>query len=229
MYVFGYGSLLWYTDFPYVEAIPGVVKGYSRRFWQLSPDHRGSADKPGRVVTLVPDENGQTWGYAYRVPDEAVESTFAYLNNRERAGYKCETVMFHPDDGSAPFELHVYISLKHEDNLYHTGPTEMEDIVSQIVSCRGRSGSNLEYALRLADCQRRLAPNFVDEHLFELEKRLLETCAKLQIQDNILRILGHNLPHLKAGEKVVVVDSEKPLTSVLPIHRLQQVATGSSR
>uniref|UniRef100_A0AC35G128 Gamma-glutamylcyclotransferase n=1 Tax=Panagrolaimus sp. PS1159 TaxID=55785 RepID=A0AC35G128_9BILA len=231
MYVFGYGSLLWYTDFEYVEAIPGVVKGYSRYFYQLSPDHRGTADKPGRVVTLVPNENGQTWGLAYRIPDEKVDSTFAYLNFRERAGYKCESVTFHPDDGSKPFKLHVYISLEGADNPYSTGPTDMDTIVSQIVSCKGRSGTNLEYALRLAECQRRMAPHFIDEHLFELEKRLIETCKKLQIQDNILRILGHDLPHLnlKTGEKIGEVVSEMSLPTVLPIHRLEVVSGGSSR
>ena len=132
MYVFGYGSLLWYTDFPFVEAIPGVVPGYARRFWQLSPDHRGTSEKPGRTVTLVEEPEAQTWGLAYKVPDEAVESTFAYLNFRERAGYRCEQVKFHPDDGSEPFSLYVYISFESTDNPYHTGPTEMEEIVSTV-------------------------------------------------------------------------------------------------
>ncbi|VDO64314.1 unnamed protein product, partial [Onchocerca flexuosa] len=36
MWIFGYSSLLWYTGFPYRNVVPGVVRGYSRRFWQLS-------------------------------------------------------------------------------------------------------------------------------------------------------------------------------------------------
>uniref|UniRef100_A0AC34QRE9 Gamma-glutamylcyclotransferase n=1 Tax=Panagrolaimus sp. JU765 TaxID=591449 RepID=A0AC34QRE9_9BILA len=218
MYVFGYGSLLWYTDFPFVEAIPGVVPGYARRFWQLSPDHRGNELSPGRVVTLIPDATSQTWGLAYKVPDEAIESTFAYLNFRERAGYRCEQVQFYPDNGGEPFLLHVYISLEGVDNPYYTGPTEMEEIVSTIVKSRGKSGSNLEYALRLAHCQRKMAPHIQDDHLFELEKKLLEACIRMQVEDNILRLLGYDLPYLTAAaEKCHVED----LLPVMPLRRLE--------
>ena len=51
VWVFGYGSLLWKTNFPYQHHVTGHVKGYARRFWQGSMYHRGMPEAVSALVS----------------------------------------------------------------------------------------------------------------------------------------------------------------------------------
>jgi cation transport regulator ChaC len=150
-WIFGYGSLLWRPDFPHAERRAAFVRGWARRLWQGSPDHRGVPAAPGRVATLVPRSEAQCWGIAYRVDDDSWDEVLEILDARESGGFERRLldVRF-----AAPSDASI-------GALTYAG---------QVRAARGRSGSNADYVLQLAAYLRTLEVH--DEHVFEVAQLL---------------------------------------------------------
>lgn len=164
VWLFGYGSLIFKPDFPFLEQRAASICGWTRRFWQGSHDHRGTETAPGRVVTLVPDPDAVCHGMAFLVTPEE----FAHLDQREKNGYLRLATQMRFEDGSNEEGI-VYIATR--DNAAYLGPADEHAIARQIATARGPSGPNSEYLLGLARSLRALGKP--DPHVFEIERHLV--------------------------------------------------------
>lgn len=186
-WIFGYGSLVWRPseDLPHVQVKDGYVTGFCRRFWQASPDHRGTDAAPGRVVTLITAEDEarltgssttsqeRVFGRVYKVDPAKKKETMERLLFREKAGYLIKSVQVVLQDGQSQVAT-VFVALP--TNQHFVGP-ETEEETSQLIKSRvGPSGPNLEYFAELVVALEALGERWktetLDSHLMALKKEL---------------------------------------------------------
>ena len=163
-WIFGYGSLVWRPDFPYVERRIAAIDGWARRFWQGSTDHRGVPGDPGRVVTLVRENGARCWGRAYRIEGGDGEAILERLAHREKGGYDRIVLDLHFAAPGAPARGFVYFANPRNPNWL--GPAPLADIARQVRRSHGPSGANVEYVLELAGALREMEVE--DAHVFAL-------------------------------------------------------------
>ena len=165
-WVFGYGSLIYKVDFPFLRREEASIRGWARRFWQGSHDHRGTPDAPGRVVTLIPCADMLCRGVAYQVRHEV----FEHLDHREKNGYLQRQVSLSFDHGG-PAEIGVVYVADEGNHAFLGQSGSTAELAAHIARSHGPSGSNSDYLLQLASALRELGEN--DRHVFELESALL--------------------------------------------------------
>lgn len=165
VWLFGYGSLIFKADFPFIDRRAASIAHWTRRFWQGSHDHRGTETAPGRVATLVPRQGDICHGMAYLITPEV----FAHLDHREKNGYLRLATPITFDDGSSEEGL-VYIAT--EENAAFLGEASEQAIALHIAAAHGPSGPNRDYLLDLARALRAMGKH--DEHVFTIETYLSE-------------------------------------------------------
>ncbi|KGE02783.1 gamma-glutamylcyclotransferase [Pseudohaliea rubra] len=163
-WVFGYGSLIYKVDFPFLDRRNARIDGWERRFWQGSHDHRGTPEAPGRVVTLIKAPGVRCRGVAYLVEPEV----FDHLDYREKNGYARHRVPIVLDDRAAPVVGFLYVAT--EDNPAFLGPAPLEELAAHIAGAAGPSGSNGDYLLQLAEALHALES--YDDHVHPLAERV---------------------------------------------------------
>lgn len=175
LWIFGYGSIIWRVDFPYLEQQPAFIKNWTRRFWQGSTDHRGVPGKPGRVVTLISQPGEVCWGRAYRVKENQQEEILSALDYREKGGYDRLSIEVFFDESRSASGLTYHATT---ENPNYLGEASISDIARQIILSEGPSGTNRDYAHKLNEALQEM--NALDAHVSSVAERVRQIADQKQ-------------------------------------------------
>jgi glutathione-specific gamma-glutamylcyclotransferase len=140
--VFGYGSLMWRPDFPYIDIVPASLHGYHRAFCIRSTHYRGTREKPGLVLGL--DRGGMCHGRMFRVKPEHAGEVAEALHRREMVTgvYDPRWLKVRLENGRIATALAYVADRRHPQ---YAGKLELDEIARRIRVAIGKTGSNVEY------------------------------------------------------------------------------------
>lgn len=174
LFVFAYGSLIFRPSHLFAERRAALVRGYRRAFRQASPDHRGTPEFPGRVVTLLREEGALCHGALYTVDDARIEEALFELDDRESGGYDRAEVLAEVHGEASPVAAVTWIAQPTNEN--HLPHAPVESVAGVVLRARGKSGPNIDYVLRLAEALREMG--WSDPDVFALEAAVLSATAQ---------------------------------------------------
>ncbi len=141
-WIFGYGSLMWRTGFPYLEAAPARLHGYHRCLCIYSINYRGTPDCPGLVMGL--DRGGSCKGQAFKVAAEDKARVLDYLQGREMVHgvYVPRTAVIKLENGR---RIPACVFITKRDHRQYAGKLGLERTAKLVRQGTGCRGSALEY------------------------------------------------------------------------------------
>lgn len=142
LWVFGYGSLMWDPGFPYTKQMTARLWGFHRGFCVWSHRYRGTPEKPGLVLGLMP--GGSCTGKAFRVKRGDETAVIDYLYRREMV-----TGVYRPGFHLAAMEngerVKVLAFVADPHHKQYAGYLSEKQVIDTIATCCGARGPNAAY------------------------------------------------------------------------------------
>ena len=146
LWVFGYGSLMWRPDFPYLERLKARLIGGHRSLCVYSFVHRGTPERPGLVLGL--DRGGTCRGIAFRVSADARAATIAYLRAREQVNSvyrECHRSVWLEGDPARRVSALCYVADR--GHPQYAGRLTLAEQLHFVRQGHGQSGANRDYVI----------------------------------------------------------------------------------
>ena len=173
-WVFAYGSLMWNPGFPFEESRCARLAGYRRAFCVYSHHYRGTPDRPGLVLGLMP--GGACQGIAFRIAEERWPAAHAYLDERELVTYAYRPALLPVEVDGGTVAAHTYVA--DPDHHQYAGLLDPDAAAAMILHAEGCAGLNRDY---LINTVRRLEQEgFRDDHLHALLTRVWRLTGEIE-------------------------------------------------
>jgi glutathione-specific gamma-glutamylcyclotransferase len=169
LWVFGYGSLMWWPGFAAVERVEARLSGAHRSLCVYSFVHRGTPEKPGLVLGL--DHGGNCRGIAYRVEASQRLQTIEYLRAREQVTTVYREAMRNILlDGTPERRVSALCYMVDRGHPQYAGKLSLDEQVRLVRQGYGNSGANREYVLETVKSLE--AMGYRESELHQLAERI---------------------------------------------------------
>lgn len=147
--VFAFGSLMWNPECRVATTFAATVHDHQRRFQIWSTRARGTAERPGLGLCLVPEEGQSCDGLVLELDEDHLEEDLKCLWDREQNSgvYKPTWMKANSLDGEVDVMTFVVIP-----DHPHFVPAMPHDKMAEIMcKAEGRYGTNHDYLVRLLE------------------------------------------------------------------------------
>jgi cation transport protein ChaC len=182
LWIFGYGSLIWNPLLEYDAREIATLNGWHRSFCLRTVTARGSAQMPGRMLSLEP--GGVARGVALRLPAEKLDEELHVLWRREMVtgAYTPTWADVELANGERIFALTFVANPAHR---HHEPDTRVAHIAPSMARASGLIGTNADYVFKLQAAL--LDYGIQDQHINELATALRHLLSQDDLSNLALR------------------------------------------